>query len=315
MTSSSSQPGEIPFEDDEIIEAMSVEFDQTLDFLDLEKGIHLLGILVADEEPGMRAVKSTLVGIWKALGQIRITRAKKNIYSITVGCEKLARRLIDGCPWNVRGYGFSVRHWPLYHSLDDIEPIRATYWVHAHGIPGNQITVPNGRKLGSLLGSVLEVEDPLVVGNHGFLKLRIDLDARKPLPTSCRLPTSSITRKIRLQYENLKNFCFHCGRLGHMEMACRFQVNPLLVSLGVVYDHNLVAEPVHKTFSTFSSFPIEFPYVPAKRDRFAGRNLVCTGGESEPLPTGDMGGTNSQEFSNGCSSLGGTLPMENVGYT
>ncbi|KAK9950809.1 hypothetical protein M0R45_006277 [Rubus argutus] len=253
MASQSNQPGEIPFEDDEVIEAMSVEFDHSLDFLDLEKGIHLLGILIADEEPGMGAVKSTLV-----------------------------------------------------------EPIRATYCVHAHGIPSNQITVSSGRKHGALLGSVLEVEDPLIVGNRGFLRLCIDLDAKKPLPTSCRLPTSLTTWKIRLQFENLKNFCYHCGRLGHMEMACKFQINPLLVSLGVVYDHNLVVEPVHKTFSTTPSFPIEFPYVPAKRDRFARRKLVGTGGDGEPLVSGGIGGIAPHNFSNRCSSLGGTLPMENV---
>lgn len=100
-----------------------------------------------------------------------------------------------------------------------------------------------------------------------------------------------------------------------MEMVCRFQVNPLLVSLGVVYDHNLVVKPVYKTFSTTSSFPIEFPYVPTKRDRFAYQNLVCIRGGLDPLASNEKGGTNSQEFSNGCSSLGGTLPVENVGNT
>lgn len=97
-----------------------------------------------------------------------------------------------------------------------------------------------------------------------------------------------------------------------MEMACRFQVNPLLVSLGVVYDHNLVAEPVQKTFSTASAFPIECPYIPAKCDWFERRNLVYTGGELEPLAPGEKHGSTSQDFSNGCSTLGGTLPMENV---
>ncbi|KAK9926534.1 hypothetical protein M0R45_023760 [Rubus argutus] len=326
MASSSRQPDHIPYEDDEIIEAMSVEFDHDLDFLDREKGIHLWGILIADEEPGMGAVKATLVGIWKALGQIRITRAKKNIYSITVGSEKLARRLIDGCPWNVRGFCFTVKHWPLYQSLDDIEPVKATYWVQAHGIPGNQISISNGRKLGSLIGFILEVEDPSVVGNRGFLRVRIDLDARKPLPTGCRLPSSTITRKIRFQYENLKNFCYHCGRLGHMEIACRYPVNPLLASLGVVYDHNLVAESVHKSFSTAHHCPIEFPSNPEKRPfgQIVRPIPASSGGEVEPIVSAIIAGTASQGitnrnspqgFSNGSSSQGGSLPQGNISNT
>lgn len=110
MASSSTSSREISFEDDEIIETMSVVFDQNVDLLDLRSGIDLLGILIADIEPGVSGVKATLLGIWKNIGQIRIIRAKKNVYSIRVGSQKLATRLIDGGPWNVKVYCFSIRH-------------------------------------------------------------------------------------------------------------------------------------------------------------------------------------------------------------
>ncbi|KAK9934097.1 hypothetical protein M0R45_021254 [Rubus argutus] len=191
MASSTSHREEIPYGDDDIIEAMSVNFDTAVDFLDLDLGIDLLGFLIADIEPGVGGVKATLLGIWRNFGQIRIIRAKKNVYSIRVGSEKLARRLIDGGPWNVKGFCFSIRHWPLYHSLDDILPVRASSWVQAHGIPKEMLSLNNGRKLGSMLGSVLEVEDPAKVGYRGYLRLRIDLDVCRPLPTSCLLPHRS----------------------------------------------------------------------------------------------------------------------------
>lgn len=147
MASSSSFNGEIPYEDDEIIETMSVFFDQNVDLLDLDVGIDLLGYLIADIEPGVGGVKATLLAIWRNLGQIRIIRAKKNVYTIRVGSEKLASRLIEGGPWNVKGFCFSILHWPLYHSVDDIEPNRATFWIQAHGIPREMLTQANGRKL------------------------------------------------------------------------------------------------------------------------------------------------------------------------
>lgn len=265
MASSSSLSNETPFEDDEIIETMSVVFDSNVDLLDLEAGIDLLGYLIADIEPGVGGVKATLLGIWRNLGQIRIVRAKKNVYSIRVGSEKLACKLIEGGPWNVKGFCFSIRHWPLYHSVDDIEPTRATYWIQAHGIPREMLSLSNGRKLGNMLGSVFEVEDPAQVGYRGFLRMRIDLDARKPLPTCVQLPCRSTTKRIRLQFELLKNFCFKCGRLGHMISVCNHQVNPLLVRMGVVYDQSLVAEPVQKPVFTLPHFPLEFPYIPRRK--------------------------------------------------
>lgn len=165
--------------------------------------------------------------------------------------------------WNVKGFCFSIRHWPLYQSIDDIEPNRATYWIHAHGIPREMLSIANGRKLGSLLGSVIDVEDPSLVGNRGFLRLRINFDAHKPLATSCFLPYRAGTKKIRLQYELLKSFCHHCGRLGHMKSVCNYQVHPTLLRLGVVYDHTLVAEVVQRPAHTMPYHPREFPYFSA----------------------------------------------------
>ncbi|KAK9928068.1 hypothetical protein M0R45_025222 [Rubus argutus] len=218
---------DIPFEDEEIIEAMSVNFDQSVDLLDLASRIDLLGYLIADIEPGVGGVKATLLGIWRNFGQIRIMCAKKNVYTI--------------------------------------RPTRATYWIQAHGIPKEMLSIVNGRKLENILGSVIEVEDPAMVGYRGFLRLRIDLNANKPLPTFCQLPCHSGIRRIRLQYEHLKNFCYKCGRLGHMISACYFQVNPMLIKLGVVYDQSLVAEPLQKPTFTLPHQPLEFPYIPSKK--------------------------------------------------
>lgn len=72
MPSSSFIDGEIPFEDEEIIEAMTVNFESEVDLLDLNAGIDLLGYLIADVEPGVGGVKATLLGLWRNLGQIRI---------------------------------------------------------------------------------------------------------------------------------------------------------------------------------------------------------------------------------------------------
>lgn len=179
-----------------------------------------------------------------------------------MGVYNCSQALIDGGPWNVKGFCFSVRSWPLYHSIDDIESNRATYWIQAHGIPREMLSMVNGRKLGTMLGSVIEVEDPARVGNRGFLRIRVDINTHKPLATFCSLPCYSVTKKIRLKYELLKNFCYHCGRLGHMLSTCNHQVNPLLIRLGVVYDHNLVAEVIQKPAYTLPHHPLEFPYIP-----------------------------------------------------
>ncbi|KAL6177513.1 hypothetical protein ACLB2K_049039 [Fragaria x ananassa] len=82
-----------------------------------------------------------------------------------------------------------------------------------------------------MLGVVLDVEDPHVVGNRGYLKLIVDFDTRRPFTTFVPLPRSiSRTTKIMLQYEGVKNCCHKCGRLGHSITACRYKGSSMEVA-------------------------------------------------------------------------------------
>lgn len=90
MTLSSCCFGDIPFEEEEIIEAMSINFDVNVDLLELDVGINFLGFIIADVEPGTSCVKATLLGMWCNYGQIRIIHAKRNVFFHSCG------------PWNVK---------------------------------------------------------------------------------------------------------------------------------------------------------------------------------------------------------------------
>ncbi|KAL6187324.1 hypothetical protein ACLB2K_038724 [Fragaria x ananassa] len=168
MDSSSSARDEILFEDNGIIEAKTVCFEDNTESADFKDGISLLGILIADEEPGLGGVKAALMGMWKALGQIRIVRVKMNTYCLSVGSEKLANKLLNDSPWSVTELCFTIKHWPRYQSIDEIITHRATYWIQGHGVPWNQINKSNGRKLGCILGSVMEVETPSLQATRGI---------------------------------------------------------------------------------------------------------------------------------------------------
>lgn len=93
------------------------------------------------------------------MGVVRVQRAKANVCAITVVEELVARKMLEGNPWFIRDCTFSVKLWPSFHSLDNIEVDRAVYWIQAHGIPINYCTLMNTRSLGAKIGAVLEVED------------------------------------------------------------------------------------------------------------------------------------------------------------
>ncbi|KAM1624242.1 hypothetical protein ACFX13_022611 [Malus domestica] len=124
MADPRSSPGE------EEIDCMSVIFEDTVDLEErLINTIQLTGRLITYEEPLESVVKEVLRLFWNGLGVVGIICVKPNIYSITVGDDQVASRILEGNPWFVKGYTFSVKPWRLYHSLDDIDADRVVYFI------------------------------------------------------------------------------------------------------------------------------------------------------------------------------------------
>lgn len=146
------------------------------------------GHLIADNEPSEHVIKEVLRNAWNKMGAVKILKAKPNIFAITVGKEAIARRLLERNPWFIKDYTFSVKLWPSYHYLDDIDANRAIFWIQAHGVPKQLCTVKNGRCISERLGVVLEVGDPVESGFRGFLRFRVDFDASKPLIFQLKIP-------------------------------------------------------------------------------------------------------------------------------
>ncbi|KAM2964280.1 hypothetical protein FF2_022083 [Malus domestica] len=97
MADPRSSPGE------EEIDCMSVIFEDTVDLEErLINTIQLTGRLITYEEPLESVVKEVLRLFWNGL---------------------------EGNPWFVKGYTFSVKPWRLYHSLDDIDADRVVYFI------------------------------------------------------------------------------------------------------------------------------------------------------------------------------------------
>lgn len=179
------------------------------------KSAHLVGLLVTDEEPSQLIIKDVLRSIWRKMGNIKVLRAKVSLLHWDwwwTGSKANSRS-----PWFIKGAPFTAKFWPLYQSLDEIRANRAVLWVQVHGIPKNMCTVKNARMLGSKIGSILEVEDHMSLGFWGFLRVSVDIDASRPLLTTFNTPCPiNGSRTLRLKCEDLRDFGYNCGHLGHV---------------------------------------------------------------------------------------------------
>lgn len=86
------------------------------------------------------------------------------------------------------------------------------------------MNIKNAQLIHSEIGEVIEIEDPELVDVvlRGYLCVKVSLNSRKPLPTGFWLPLNDYTsRKVEYIYEDLYDFCHHCGTLGHTFDVCK----------------------------------------------------------------------------------------------
>lgn len=99
----------------------------------------------------------------------------------------------------------------------------STFWVQVHGLPALWNTEDNLRKIGSRLGTVIELD---LVGDSGgawkkIVRIRVDIPLGKPLFPGLFLPHPNNTDCwIVLKYEKLADVCYKCGVVGHEERSC-----------------------------------------------------------------------------------------------
>lgn len=93
-------------------------------------------------------------------------------------------------------------------------------WIQCHNVPLAFMHSDIIRNIGSKIGRVLEVDE----GDDGhcagrFVRVRVSLNINKPLQQVIWILTKHSKEEICiiLLYERLPNFCYKCGKIGHVE--------------------------------------------------------------------------------------------------
>lgn len=71
------------------------------------------------------------------MGPVKVVKSNENVYVVTLEDEVVDIWLLEGNLWFVKGHVFTMKPWPLYCSIDDIEANQAIFWVQTHWIPRN----------------------------------------------------------------------------------------------------------------------------------------------------------------------------------
>lgn len=71
-----------------------------------------------------------------------------------------------------------------------------------------------------MYGGLIELDEELLITSPKFLRIKVLVDVTKPLLRGMILVIGQRKIWVKIKYERSLNFCYVCGRLGHVDMDC-----------------------------------------------------------------------------------------------
>ncbi|KAK7836574.1 uncharacterized protein CFP56_022361 [Quercus suber] len=113
--------------------------------------------------------------------------------------------------------------WNQNMAVEDIDFSSLPRWIQVHDLPIEHMSNENAKEIGAMVGEVLEVD---FTGNGGvcmrkFLRVQVEHKVEDPLRSGFFLDRSPQPDLwIQFKYERMADFCYKCGRLGHLKARC-----------------------------------------------------------------------------------------------
>ncbi|KAK3012835.1 hypothetical protein RJ639_008614 [Escallonia herrerae] len=202
------------------------------DYLDLdaddsnaakESTLTLVAKVISPKKINAKLAYSILLKAWNPSKGMQVKHQEDNVFSISFNHEWDRKRILDARPWSIMSSHLVLRDWPANLTLDELEFHHSPFWIRIYGLPPNQMTKSNAERIGARIGELKDI-DFTADGNFAwckFLRIQVVLDIRQPIHTGFhRTKEASSTSWIHLRYERLPDFCFNCGRIGHVHKGC-----------------------------------------------------------------------------------------------
>jgi hypothetical protein len=118
----------------------------------------VVGKLVADRYVSMETIRDTLQRLWRLKESMTFKVLGENLFIIEFGIASDKKRVLEGRPWVFEGSLFLVEDYDNRTPPAQLPFKTAAFWVRMLGLPLGCMGREVGRKIGSTVGVVEEID-------------------------------------------------------------------------------------------------------------------------------------------------------------
>ncbi|GLT68115.1 hypothetical protein SLA2020_403740 [Shorea laevis] len=192
--------------------------------------LSLVGKVISLQPVSKANIRSNIRQAWNFLRSLTFEDRDDDLLVFTFEDMDDLHHVLDYSPWNIKGSPLFLKYWATDAAIEDFDFNKGEYWIQVHGLPLDMMTTDNAAAIGASLGDFISCDnaDNSKPSRKSFLRIRVSINLLLPLSpgfTHHRPPKPPIW--IQYKYERLSDYCYVCGRLGHLSFNCVESPNPL----------------------------------------------------------------------------------------
>ncbi|KAL2899415.1 hypothetical protein RDABS01_024497 [Bienertia sinuspersici] len=193
------------------------------DDLNTSKKVELMmiGKILTNRPFNFEAMKRTLRSIWRLKEGVAVRMVETNLFAFQFSSSRDKDLVKNGMPWFFDNQLLLLKEVRGDEQLSEITFYQSPVWVRVYDLPFVKRNAQFARCIGENMGGFVDFDDSDPLGLDNFLRIKVMIDVGKPLRRGMKIATSSNCSKwVDIKYERLGDFCYYCGKLGHVDRDC-----------------------------------------------------------------------------------------------